>query len=223
MKTTSPHLLILFATLAGCLGCNPKDPPARYPIGSVRTHAGVTGRSIIELPAGLCVFMHFPPTIQPTGKLIGKIIQPPDAHQIDEPLASFGDASTFNCASFALGSLLDLGPDVWIEPIARSDTFYTVPAEVVLNSYCDMTLEIELDNINWEELATDPALRKGDIVGYAKSIGGRVAFTHMGKIRKTAGRNLLISKLGTGPIVESSLEDCGNAFGFDTLRIYRAR
>ncbi|GAB5402464.1 MAG: hypothetical protein Aurels2KO_06950 [Aureliella sp.] len=221
------HRRLIVAMIASaCLllsGCGRDETPARYAIGSVRTHAGITGRSVIELPAGLCVVLHFPPSSQPTDKPPGKIILKKDVAQYDEPLAVYGDRSTFNCASFALAGLLDLSADDWIEPLARSDTLYTVPAEIVLNSYCDLQEELIAGEVDWSTLATTQAIRDGDIFCYCQSAAGRTAFAHMGKIRKRENQNLLVSKFGMGPIVETTLRTCGEEFGFETLRIYRPR
>lgn len=168
--------------------------------------------------------MHFPPAFAATMDTPGARVIEFDTVAIETerfPLLRHSRATTFNCATFALGDIVGLGPNDWIEPLARSDTLYTVPAQVILDSYCQLIAEYSTASADWQQLARDDGLLDGDILCFAFETAGTQSYVHMGKIRKVLGRNLLVSKLGVGPIAEMSLQLCAENYSYDSVKIFR--
>ncbi|MCA9126026.1 MAG: hypothetical protein KDB22_03035 [Planctomycetales bacterium] len=201
----------------------PQQRWERVSLPSVRGTHGLTGRSMIYLPAGPCIVLRYPPLTPPAYDMEGyRTLTSKDPSSTDRLLA-YGSLSTFNCATYAFGEVLDLQPDEWIEPLARLDTFYSIPAQVVLDSFYDLVANHQIEQLDWSTLEQDQGFRDGDVIVYSKLVHGKEMIVHLGKIARQDSINKLHSKLGNGPIAESSLQRCAETFAADSVLHYRIR
>lgn len=217
-------ILLLAYFLRSSIAAAKSKPLVRTAISSVRSSGGITGRTMLSLSSGPCVILHYPPTTTPNFSLEG--FSPVDNDLNRSPndvIFAYGETSTFNCVTFALGNLVNLQPTDWIEPLPRLDTFYTVPAQVILDSYCSPVASYSVGGVSTEDLGSSKELQPYDIVCYRQNIAGSSPIVHMGRVVKRGARNSLVSKLGTGPIVESTIQLCAERFVADSIEIYRPK
>ncbi|MCR9292566.1 MAG: hypothetical protein NXI32_07595 [bacterium] len=198
--------------------------PVRQDLPKIRTERGITGRSALELAKGLCVILHFPPDDVPEADFTG--IRSPASEEVDAEkeqmrLLPFGQATTFNCVTFALADELQLGPTDWLEPYARESTFYTDPAQIALDSHFELVAEYSVGDLDWEQLMLSSELQHGDVVCYRQTVGEQRAIVHMGRLKRAGGQLTALSKFGLGPIAETSLAYCADVFGADLISFYR--
>lgn len=228
--------------LAGCLFLIQRqavEPLTWYRMDSLHSLRGITGRSMAMLPTGLCIVMHYPPSAAPAISndtfLLGDPATPDDDGAVvtthrgyweGKVSDSQNDQTRFNCVTFALGETLGLTSRDWIEPLARVETAYSMPAQVILDSYYERIAAYSGESPDWGEIETDTRLTDEDVFCYVLEQDGRPKlFAHMGKIQLWNGKHMLVSKLGYGPIVRCTLKSCGDAYAgqFTTLQVYRKR
>lgn len=232
--------LVVLALCVSCAGensSNTQDSPiVRQRIDAVNTNRGLTGRSVLFLPAGPCVMLHYPP-IEPLQLDLEQLF-PVEATAHCNVVASdelgeywqaaiavrAGNETMFNCATFALGEVLDLKADDWVSPVPTAETRYSVPAQVILDSYFDLVASYAGDEL--EQLPDVVAgCQAGDIVCFSLSSDDQIAHAHMGKLVDWHGRLLLVSKLGEGPIVRTTVAACARAYAgqFTQIQVYRRK
>ncbi len=243
-------LSLMLVVAASSLGCDhrstgewslPIDVPEvigeRRRIEPIRTHLGLTGRSVLACPAGYCVILHYPPAPVDIEDLTDVLEGDPASDEDNGELyydpnsrwctaAAMGEArNTFNCCTFAVGDVAGLTPEDWIVPIPSGDAFNTLPMDVILNSYYQRVQAIEGPRINWQAIERDDSLQTDDVLCYVRTTDQYVCYTHVGKIWKQDGRNWLISKFGAGPIIRATVEATGQGFSgeFDKIWIYRQK
>lgn len=234
--------LAMIGVLAGCWsnglpgGWSGEATGKRLWIEPVRTATGIMGRSILVCPSGDCVIFHFPPVWTDTTDLDSFIESVPEdlAKEIevyDDPSNPWCRAgmtevtsNMFNCCTFAVGDVVGLSPRDWINPGPNGDTYYTAPMQVILDSYFARVKMYAIPTVDWRRLEQDVAIHPGDVVCFMKTRDRGPQLVHAGKIRRSQGKNELVSKLGVGPIVRSSLRAVAAEFADDTneIWIYRA-
>jgi len=203
----------------------------------VRTLAGITGRSVLECPAGSCIILHYPPLHVDLGDLRGFLEE--SAQTTDEVAEIYSDPAnrwswaetayrtnnTFNCCTYAVGDVVGLTTDDWVAPSASGDTYYTVPMQIILDSYFDQIRTYRDPSNGWEEVVLDTHLREEDVLCCVSTEGRRPDFAHAGRICKKNGTNWLLSKFGSGPIVRSTLRKVASEYDglFDQIWVYRAK
>lgn len=77
--------------------------------------------------------------------------------------------------------------------------------------------------IDWGALEASDQLHSGDIVEFSIGSGPHATILHMGRILKTDAGNVLLSKFGRGPIVQSTLEAAGNLYNASPIVVHRAQ
>jgi hypothetical protein len=240
--------ILLFAVFS--VGCQhhssgdstlPFDVPdaigQRRRIEPIRTHLGITGRSVLACPAGYCIILHYPPAPVETEDLSTMLEGNPDTDDdsgevYDDPTSQWctpsamGEArNTFNCCTFAVGDVAGLTPDDWILPTPSGDAFNTLPMEVLLDSYYQRVKTFDGPQFDWRAIERDESLQTDDVLCYVRTTDQYRCYTHAGRIWRHDGRNWLISKCGAGPIVRATIEATGLRFWgeFDTIWIYRQK
>ena len=193
---------------------------------------GLVGRSVLECPAGECIILHYPRRL-PTEEEVSTYTNTLSVRQGDLAAGagspwntedSFGGVGgTFNCCTFAVGELLGLSTADWLAPNATGDTNYTVPMRIVLESYFEPIRSYKGPDIDWESIEGDKELRDDDVLCFVNMADSGEEYAHVGRIRKRSVVNLLISKLGIGPNVESPMRATAMDFRgqFRDVRIYR--
>lgn len=223
--------IALLFCMAGCdalVSSLPEDPRGglRQVLPSIRTDAGMTGRSALTLATGLCVLQHFPPFPDQSPEL-GELDRP-SPHDIDAGksamrLLPYGHVTTFNCATFALADELDLKPTDWVEPFARAATFYTDPAQIALDSRYDQIVEFHYREQDQDAMVGDGRVQSGDVICYRRTLDERKVIVHMGRLVRAEEGWLVYSKLGIGPIVVTSVEFGAEHFEGPLISIYRPK
>lgn len=197
---------------------------ARQILPTIRTDAGIAGRSALTLAEGLCVVMHFPPSTTPGPPVDGSQLPTAEFIELQKSemrLLPYGNVTTFNCVTFALADELQLEPTDWIEPFPRASTFYTDPAQTALDSAFGLVTEFATANCNWDELEHDPQILHGDVICYRQQVGDHGVIVHMGRICDSHEKHWVLSKIGVGPIIETSMAYCAETFRSDHVSIYR--
>lgn len=227
-----------------------KSPDAleRRFLPSLRMNWGFTARSVLSCPAGDCIVLHHPLKFVRTkgvrdGQFVddyeqemnvlltgdpntsdddGEIIYlRPDEWSTEEALG--GTQVTYNCCTYAIGEVVGLSESDWISPNALDATDFTVPMQVLLDSYFQLIRSEDLTEIDWRRLESDPSFKDGDIFCLVYTKAGRQQFTHAGKILPKSGRNWFVGKLGRGPVIRSSLAAVGEIYEgqFEKICVYR--
>ena len=219
---TSGVLLIL-AIAASSIWSSPQGDSQELP--AVRLESGIAGRTLINLPDGPFVVLHYPPVQSPDAKLAQgtREVVPKEITDFRSSmkLVAYPDATTFNCVTFALADTLDLTEHDWVEPFPKDSTYFTDPTRIALSSYCELIFASDAGQIDWEHLENLDFLEDGDIVQFSKSVGSEFVTLHMGRIHKVNSKNEMFSKLGIGPIVSSSIRFGMDTFSGDHIAIYR--
>jgi hypothetical protein len=199
----------------------------------VRTMIGLTGRSLLRCPAGDCIVLHFPPVrvdnreaLEIFKRLPGIAEEDAEVHldpnsrwcQYDARYAT----NTFNCCTYAVGDVVGLTTDDWISCDAIGNTCFTNPMQVLLDSYFERVKVYRPPFIGME---TDPALRAEDVLCFVNTASPRPTYCHAGRVCKRNGTNRLVSKIGEGPILRTSIKAVAMRYsaGFDEIWVYRAR
>jgi hypothetical protein len=238
-------VLILLATVS--TGCGPATdlagPPSsgaeqveRYWLESVRTAKGITGRSVLPCRAGDCILLHYP-TLGPE-----ELKSLSDYHETSAVSAVHGGElyldpddpwcaaaakefvrDSFNCCTYAVGDVAGLTPGDWLEPAPIGETCYTVPMQVILDSYFCCLRVYPGPAFDWQAIEADPELQVGDVLCYVQTTKTGVQYVHAGRICRQDGRNLLVSKMGVGPLVRATIQATGQEFlnTFSEVRVYR--
>jgi len=198
---------------------------------------GVTGRSILTCPTGDCIILHYPPAAVKPNDLSQFLAGDPDTPDDDGELysdpsgrwcqagESYTALNSFNCCTFAVGDVVGLTPDDWISPTRNGDTYFTLPMQVILDSYFERIQVYKYPIADWAVLESDPQLRAGDVICLMNVRSDWLAYAHAGRICKKNGKNWVISKFGAGPIVKTTLEAIGREYAHisNEIRIYRAK
>lgn len=217
------------------LGSSAADRPERRWIDPIRTSMGITGRSVLTCAAGDCIVLHYPPLPVAKDNLRNMLELDPDtpADEVELCEESWEEwyapsplgvtLNTFNCCTFAVADVVGLTRNDWVRPSATGDTYYTVPMQVILESYFHPVRTYHGPVIPWGIVEEDDQLREDDVLCYTRTDLPAIQFAHVGKIVKVDGRNRLLSKYGSGPIVRTSLELLGNVLvgEFDEIQVYR--
>ena len=239
---TCSLVAVALILLAGCERGNANRQmrsvaAGRIRIESVRSIEGFLGRSLIACPAGPCIVLHFPPKLTDPLDLTTVLEADTDSTADDGELffeegnrwcttpTYAGDQSTFNCCTFAVGDLLGLTTHDWIAPNPSPVTAFTVPMQVVLDSYFQLQRVYPGPDVDWEAAVADVDLQEGDVLCYVRTQSATPEFIHVGKVVKKDGQNWVVSKLGKGPIVAATIKATGREFSgeFDEVRVYRAK
>jgi hypothetical protein len=228
---------LLIAALSLTFGCSTSSDVEleHFKLDSVELERGLTGRFAMMLPAGPCVVLRRPPVannlVDIAEILAGDPEDPEDDGEVHrEATDSYWrrmtpshetSLSTFNCCTYAVGDVVRLSVNDWLEPKADSNTFFKVPIEIVLDSYFRM-VTTRPSPIDWNTLQRDKTLLDGDVVCFVNQ-QGQPNFIHVGRILKQDARNWMVSKLGNGPVVRATLQSTANAYlgEFTDVRIYR--
>ncbi len=208
------------------VGCADQNEPAalREPLPSVHTKQGLTGRTLLPLPAGPCVIFHFSPADEAVE--VGSGMARISLEQLSDSerrLVARADTSTFNCATFALCESVPLTARDWVDPIRRLDTYYTNPALAILDSYFEQVGGYALPVTDWTSLDSADAIQDRDVVCFVSAQADQELITHLAKVHKQDGRNWLFSKLGGGPVVKSGFEPLMRTFGGNHILVYRPK
>lgn len=231
-----PSSVLPVFVLAFCLGCDRgtswTQRIPRQELPSIRTEAGIAARSLLSLPSGPCVVLHYPPTDAEDVDL-GETwpVSMEDGLEVDSNFAllPYSHFTTFNCVTFALADLLQLGPNDWVEPEQRDATFFINATELALQSCCELVTCSDLVDIQSENWAFERDLQHGDIVCYTKADGrekdreAASKIVHMGRVQVVEGKVQLLSKLGSGPIVGSTIEYLSRSFDCNGISVYRPK
>jgi hypothetical protein len=102
-------------------------------------------------------------------------------------------------------------------------TDYTVPMQVLLDSYFQPIRRVPVADVDWDALESDSSFTDGDVFCFVYSRGTHQEFTHVGKILPKQGKNWLVSKLGRGPVVRTTLQSMADFFEgeFEEIQVYR--
>lgn len=119
--------------------------------------------------------------------------------------------SGFNCHAHAVGDLIGLTPDDWLDGGVSKLTGNTNPMQVVLDNF-------------FREVASND-LREGDVVSLVKNGPDGVEYIHSGRIVNENGRVMIASKLGEGPLVVALLSVYEKEYEglFDTIKVFRQK
>lgn len=208
----------------------------RTSLGLVRSPQGVTRLWVFQLPHSDCI-VH-----EPARKVVtfedesNDYFGDPDSPDDDlMPCLDPGerwrvspndpsDLSTFNCATFAIGETIGLTKTQWLEPIAVEWTRGRSSARVVLDNFYDLILTVPLEDGCWQSIESSPLVQHDDVIAFVSNQHAD-GFVHLGKIRKDSDSVVMVSKLGSGPIVEGSIRSSALRFRGEILetRIYRLR
>lgn len=212
----------------------------RLRLSSAPHTSGVTGRSLLTLPAGQMVVLHVPPNeehSEPNAPVLvgdpadtdddGEIVEFSQVQSYRTPEERTVHLTAYNCAAFAFADLPGFRLDDWIEPVASEATFYLVPAEIVLNSYFDQTGEIAIPIGDIEppaDLKTADC-RIGDVIAFVAQVGEQTEYVHFGKVEIRDGIMLVVSKVGKGPIIRARLRNYLAEYQgqVNSLRFYRRK
>ena len=205
-------------------GCDQRLANERTPLPSVPSRHGLIGRTFVPMQAGRCIILQHPPTIAdvPVSTHEDIVVMDRDSAlwpKNTERLLSASDWSTFNCATFALCELYPLTARDWIEPGPEADNFYRSPAEVILESFATLVSQVEIQESVQLEQRHD--IVEEDIVCLEESAPSGFRIVHLGRIRNEGGNKCVISKLGTGALVTSSLKSLVDSYPCTRISIYR--
>ncbi len=209
----------------------------RTPMEMVRLGGGIIGRVGIRLANGECTIIRQPVQFRSYRDLVDCLDLDPstpedDLELVEEPPNSrwyvspdnLSEYTTFNCATYAIGDSIGLSKSDWLEasPVAWTDD--QCPAQMVLDNYFDLVSKHSLADIDWLALESSTSLLDGDVVTYS-DCEIEEKHVHFGRVEKHLGRNLLVSKMGQGPIARGSLAAVSRHFAneFSEVRIYRRR
>ncbi len=230
MKRPKQHRLgiCLWSLLTVCVAaCNSptSNDLKSYALPSVPGQESIVGRTVRILPAGTCVVLHYPPSEPPPLPDI------PDSRQLSSNdfapqsrsyrLLSEHDKTTFNCATFALCELTTVTADEWIDPFPNIGNFFLAPAQIILDSYSEYLLQI--DSRKASQLDISPDLKDGDILCFARMSDEQPFFVHLGRIQKRGNANRLLSKLGKGDVIESSVKHMAQSYVCDRILVFRPK
>ena len=235
--------LVCVVASAGCYSTSDVEATSQTSLPvrsleSIRTWRGLTGRSILTLPAGDCPVLHYPPgeadhtgvndllAGDPTTDADnGFIYRPPVSSRWYVPPDDDEYLSTFNCCTYAVGDRLQLTTRDWIEPYASGATRYIVPFQVVIDSYYrDVKQWPSLEPDQLASLERDTDLAAGDVICFMDS-NPRAPYVHVGLIVKHGDQNWMRSKFGTGPIIEATIAATAKHYAvqFDSIKVYRPK
>lgn len=240
-----PNWLLCGAILGGLLsGCDSGTPsrehaehaganPDREWMEPVRTMIGLTGRSILRCPAGDCIVLHFPPVRLDNREALEIFKRLPDIAEEDaevylDPNSRWcqqdaGHATnTFNCCTYAVGDVVGLTTADWISCDPIGNTCLINPMQVLLDSYFE---RVKVYRQPFMGMETDPALQADDVLCFVNTSSPRPTYCHAGRVCKKDGTNRLISKIGEGPILRTSIKAVAMRYSadFDEIWVYRAR
>lgn len=231
-------LIVAISTLFGGLAAWPRRPvnvydekngcyyrPPERPLAHGPDPDGeMCRRSALLCPAGECVLMHYHPgTLSPI-RDPACALRPGEYAQLVHDANSpwfFGAQhgvclDTFNCCTFAVGDYIGLTVDDWVGVWATGK--HANPMQVILDSYFECLWSAPAA----EALArfeSDATLREGDVVCIFDSSSGQV--THAGRVDQRDGKNRLLSKFGTGPILNTDLRFPRRFFSGDLVKVFR--
>lgn len=239
----NPLSAVLFVLLSGC-GSDRTTELSRSEIEWERNVWGLTGRSIVKCPAGDCLLLHYAPTekwlslrLIPTPEQFDLLLKTPenckaDRCQILPPGERWGGAeideatlSTFNCCSYALGDVLDLGPGDWIDTTEHPETGSAAPFQTALDSFFDSVTTFQTTRSAPDDLESSVLLHDGDLICFVLNHGLWRETIHVGIVRRKCDRNWIESKMGMGPIVLSTARQMASCYVglFDEVDVYRQR
>jgi hypothetical protein len=199
----------------------------------VRFFNGIAGRSIVKLPTGDCVVMHVPPTFLTVEYLNAllpgesgsqvhglTIYQEPADSPWHVPANDPSQLSTFNCAAYALGDASGLTKSDWLELRTASWTNGLNPSLQMLESHFQLVTTVT-SPAQTSRLVDLGDLKPGDVLAFLAPQG----FSHFAKVRPSERGNILVSKLGGGPLVSGSIDDTIKHYAsmVSSIQIYRQR
>lgn len=200
----------------------------------VRSMVGVTGRSVLSCPTGECIILHFPPAKVDNKGIEESLHHVPNVTSDDIELIvdansrwcrlddEGASASTFNCCTYAVGDVAGLTPDDWVAPDSTGLTCYTVPMQIILDSYYT---RVKVYLPPFDGIENDTAIRAEDVLCCVNTEGPLPTFCHAGRISTINGEHRLISKFGAGPLFRTSIKTVTQEYAgaFDEVWVYRAR
>ena len=210
----------------------------RKQLPSVHTGQGLTGRTAVSIGQGTFVLLHHPlqgveaPNLE---QLLGRNTAEPDddgmivEDEADLWVEAANDCATsFNCCTYAVGADIGLTPYDWVQPIATESTLMINPMQTILENCYKVVCTYQLNSqetLNaYKSLEGRDDIFDGDVACFVRGSGDSVRFLHAGRIKKKSGRNWLVSKMGAGPIVISTIERTAAYYELsasDSLQIHR--
>ena len=199
----------------------------------VRFASGIAGRSIVPLAAGECVVLHVPPRYlrqaDLENDLKGGIVLETDKLEIHRepadsrwhvPESDLSQLSTFNCATYALGDAAGFTKSDWLELRSTSWTKGLNPTSLALTSHFDLIASFSWSTDLPPSMEAD-MLTPGDVVVFVTPQG----YCHLGKVQASEAGNILVSKLGAGPLVGGSISATANFYAkqVTAIEIYHRR
>jgi hypothetical protein len=238
-------LLVVPCLAGGCYSDDEIGLPApaspftvqRLRLDAIVTAMGVTGRSVLDCPAGKCILLHYPPVELEAPELSAVLESDPASSEDDGELfeedgnrwcsaaAKGANLSTFNCCTFAVGDIVGLTPADWVNPVASGNTDDTNPMEILLDSYFQCVKVYPGPTVNWQAIERDQDLHVHDVLCFVQVEPSASQFVHVGKVLPNKGINWLVSKFGCGPLVKASIAATGEHFSghWTEVRVYRSK
>ncbi len=120
---------------------------------------------------------------------------------------------------------MGLTPDDWIAPIANGDTYFTVPMQVILDSYFDRITVYKRPIHDWSVIERDGRLQPQDVICCVDTTTPLIAFVHAGRICKKGDKNWVLSKFGAGPIIKTNIQVVASNYSdmFNEIWVFRAK
>ncbi|MGB7326244.1 MAG: hypothetical protein WBD31_15325 [Rubripirellula sp.] len=184
----------------------------RFDIQTIRLEDAVVGRTLVSLPAGDLVILHFPLRVESEIPLAGYLDRDLGNDQdhlslYDEPRDSpwyipnndLAALSTFNCAAYTLGHHLGLGRYDWLEPLPSPWAGNRSAVDTMLNQFYRSVYVQEITEIDWAKWETDSGIREGDVVTFHDA-NEAYEVSHIARVIRKDGLIQLVSKLGRGPL-----------------------
>lgn len=122
----------------------------------------------------------------------------------------------FNCHALAIGSVIGVTPNDWLEGVASPATLDQNPVELILDQYFDLlSIRSCRDQVSFSEMMED------DAFVFCNSYDSH--FIHSGFVKIVENQVVAISKFGEGPILMTSMELIRKFYSgkFNEVRWYR--
>tara|TARA_B100000029_G_scaffold494573_1_gene558482 strand:+ start:961 stop:1746 length:786 start_codon:yes stop_codon:yes gene_type:complete len=206
-----------------------------YHRATERTIASIdgTGRSMLNCPAGNCVLFHF--SSDDTGTIVSmgapvdhvsfrELFSKKTTNISDSWLNGQENLETFNCHTYATGPAVGLTVRDWTHGDAHPLTGFSNPMGVILSSYFEQLGNETANHDGLRRIEMDDSLRTDDIICFVDQ-GETTRFVHSGRIRKQDGRNWIVSKFGSRPLLLSRLAPTFAVYAKEVneVRTYRLR
>lgn len=222
--------IMIAATIS--VGARFRKPAQAEDLAPIPTPLGICGRRLYRFEHGDCIVLRQPVKLfidedrlrysgtDEDNELVRQQMPISDRWYTDPNQPE--EQTTFNCATFAIGDVIELDRHDFLTPESVSFTNYQNPVDVLLREFYYEVESYSLESVDWKQLERLDSLEENDVVvfGYRNR---NDSFAHLGKIQKLNGRNRMISKMGQGPIVRGTLQATADVFSgsFEEIRIYR--